>query len=71
MPRSLDPFFQTWEIWVQGSRAAGYVASTTYFFEFIRRVSKEDSKVLDQPKAWGLLHMECDFSIAHHTKEII
>jgi hypothetical protein len=31
MPRFLDPFSQTWEIWVQGSGAAGYVASTTYF----------------------------------------
>jgi hypothetical protein len=46
MPRFLDPFSQTWEIWVQGSGAAGYVASTTYFFEFIRRVSKEDSRLM-------------------------
>jgi hypothetical protein len=31
MPRFFDPFSQTWEIWVQGLGAAGYVASTTYF----------------------------------------
>jgi hypothetical protein len=35
MPRLLDPYFQTREIWIQGSGAAGYVASTTYFFKFI------------------------------------
>jgi hypothetical protein len=46
MPRFLDPYFQFCGIWIQGSGAAGYVASTTYFFEFIQRVSKKDLSLI-------------------------
>jgi hypothetical protein len=46
MPRLLDPYFQTLEIWIQGSEAAGYVASTTYFFNLFEKVSKEDSRLM-------------------------
>jgi hypothetical protein len=46
MPRLLDPYLQICGIWIQGSGAAGYVASTTYFFEFIQKVSKEDSRLV-------------------------
>jgi hypothetical protein len=31
LPQAWDRYFQTREIWIQGSGAAGYVASTTYF----------------------------------------
>jgi hypothetical protein len=30
----LDPYLQFCGIWIQGSGAAGYVASTTYFSNF-------------------------------------
>jgi hypothetical protein len=46
MPRLLDPYFQTREIWIQGSGAVGYVASTTYFSNLFERVSKEDSRLM-------------------------
>jgi hypothetical protein len=37
MPRPLDPYFQTWKICIQGSGAAGYVVSTTYFLNLFEK----------------------------------
>jgi hypothetical protein len=34
MPRFSHPYLQFYGIWIQGSGAAGYVASTTYFLNF-------------------------------------
>ena len=59
----LDPFSK-WKIWIQGSGGYGTCVIYDLFFKSIGRQNdyfdpQPDSSI--QPKAQGLLHMECDF----------
>jgi hypothetical protein len=78
MPRFLDPFSKPGRF---GFKTRGLRDMWHRLLIFSNLFEKKVRKIQDscdpqpdspiQPKARGLLHMECDFSIAHHTKEVI
>jgi hypothetical protein len=75
---SLDPLFQNLRISIQGSEAAGHVSSATYFSNLLehkdRRLKIEIDPQPDstsQPKARGLLHMDCEFNRTPYKKDLI
>jgi hypothetical protein len=66
---SLDPLFQTLDIWIQGSEATGHVSSATYFSNLLEDKDRKFKIKLTLSlilrvnlRLGGLLHMECEFN---------
>jgi hypothetical protein len=72
---SLDPLFQTLEIWIQGSGTAGHVSSVTYFSKLLEdkdrrlKIKLTLSLILWINLKLGDYSIWSACSIVHHIKE--